>query len=51
MLKSAGYGYLFGQVVGSSSYIIHSQRIGGGAFGAGALLGVCCAVGLTLRSA
>lgn len=50
LAKNAGYGYIFGQFIGTSAYVLQTRQVGGGAIGAGAFLGVCMATGITLRA-
>jgi len=50
VITTAGYGYLFGQVVGTSAFVLQTRRAGPQALGAGVALGVCMSVGFLLRS-
>lgn len=50
LVSTAGYGFLFGQLIGTSAYVIQTRTVGPQALGAGAFMGVCLSVGFLLRS-
>jgi len=50
VLQTAGYGYVFGQLIGTSAFVLQTRRTGPQALGAGAFMGVCLSVGFALRS-
>eukprot|EP00924_Labyrinthula_sp_SR-Ha-C_P004752 snap_masked-scaffold_1-processed-gene-10.14-mRNA-1 protein AED:1.00 eAED:1.00 QI:0/-1/0/0/-1/1/1/0/75 len=49
VIQSAGYGYLFGQIIGSSAYVLQTRQLNKAAIGSGAFLGICLASGSALR--
>mmetsp|Transcript_14792 Transcript_14792/g.28634 ORF Transcript_14792/g.28634 Transcript_14792/m.28634 type:complete len:89 (-) Transcript_14792:269-535(-) len=50
VIANAGYGYLFGQVIGTSAYVLQTRHAGPQALSAGAFMGVCLSVGFLFRS-
>ncbi len=49
-VKTAFFGYLFGQMIGTSAYVLNTGKPSPAALGAGAFMGVCLSVGYTMRS-
>jgi len=50
VIKTAGYSFVFGQLVGTSGYVLQTGKLGPAGLGAGAFMGVCMSVGFALRS-
>ncbi len=47
---NAGYGYIFGQCIGTTAFVLQTRSLGNSALGAGVVLGACMSVGFVLRS-
>jgi len=50
LVKNTAYGFAFGQLIGTSGYVLQTRRAGAPALAAGSFMGVCLAVGFLVRS-